>query len=201
MDMGLILQDVLNPPEVTLEVPAAGKDDREGELRQLFAQIEPCRLDGLSRVWDLCAEDLYGLAVWKTGSKDDARDVVQEVFVRLAGAGRRLRRVRRPLAYLLRMAHSAAIDTLRRRRRGESLTGAERLPLLDADPERAAEATRLSERLARLPDPQREAVFLRHFAGLSFRAIGTVTGVPTFTAASRYRLAIRRLRKLMGVEP
>ena len=200
MGMGLILQDVLNPPEAT-EVPAAGKEDRDNELRELFAELEPDRLDGLSRIWDLCAGDLFGLAVWRTGSKDDARDVVQEVFVRLARASSRLRRVRRPLAYLLRMAHSASIDVLRRRRPGQSLTEAERLPLLDAGPERAAEAARLSDRLAQLPDTQREAVYLRHFAGLSFRAIGTVTGVPTFTAASRCRLAIRRLRQLMGVEP
>ena len=52
-----------------------------------------------------------------------------------------------------------------------------------------------------LPPPQREALYLRHFAGLTFAQIGRVAGVPTFTAASRYRLGIRRLRRMMGIEP
>ena len=44
-------------------------------------------------------------------------------------------------------------------------------------------------------------MFLRHFMGMSFREMAAVTAVPTFTAASRYRLAMRRLRRLIGVEP
>ena len=52
-----------------------------------------------------------------------------------------------------------------------------------------------------LPPAQREAIYLRHFAGCSFAEIGRATGVPTFTAASRYRLGLQRLRRLVGVEP
>jgi DNA-directed RNA polymerase specialized sigma24 family protein len=44
-------------------------------------------------------------------------------------------------------------------------------------------------------------VFLKHFAELTFREIGRVTGVPMFTAAARYRLALRRLRQHLRVEP
>ena len=68
-----------------------------------------------------------------------------------------------------------------------------------ADPGTAADAARASRLLLGLPPAQREAVYLRHFAGLSVAEVGDVTGVPTFTAASRYRLGIGRLRKLMGV--
>jgi len=35
-------------------------------------------------------------------------------------------------------------------------------------------------------------------AGCSFREIAAITGVPAFTAASRCRLALARLRRLMG---
>ena len=65
----------------------------------------------------------------------------------------------------------------------------------------AVAAKNLPPGLRELPAPQREAIYLRHFAGCSFAEIGKATGVPTFTAASRYRLGMRRLRQLTGVEP
>ena len=54
---------------------------------------------------------------------------------------------------------------------------------------------RVSRLVFRLPVVQRIAVYLHCFAGLSFREVGKATGVPTFTAASRYRLAVRKLRR------
>jgi DNA-directed RNA polymerase specialized sigma24 family protein len=55
-------------------------------------------------------------------------------------------------------------------------------------------------RLARLPDEQRVVVALHLFEGFSFREIADVEHVPHFTIASRYRLALRRLRREAGVE-
>ena len=69
------------------------------------------------------------------------------------------------------------------------------------DPTVAVDADRASILLAGLPEKQREAVYLRHFCDLTFAEIGRVVGAPTFTAASRYRLGISRLRRLMGGEP
>jgi DNA-directed RNA polymerase specialized sigma24 family protein len=68
------------------------------------------------------------------------------------------------------------------------------------DVDARVDGRRATEMLLRLSPKLRETVFLRHLAGLSFREIAEVCGVPLFTAASRHRLAIRRLRKLMGVE-
>jgi RNA polymerase sigma-70 factor, ECF subfamily len=155
--------------------------------------------EALDTIWDLCTRDLYGLALWRTGSTTDAEDAVQEVFLRLARSPRSLAQARRPRAYLLAMAHRAAVDALRRRPR--ALRQADRPLLAPAtDPGRAADAERASRLAEGLPAKQRTVLFLRLFAELSFADIGRVTGVATFTAASRYRLAIRRLRKRMGVD-
>jgi DNA-directed RNA polymerase specialized sigma24 family protein len=42
---------------------------------------------------------------------------------------------------------------------------------------------------------------MRHFEECTFARIGRITGVPTFTAASRYRLGIGRLRRLLERRP
>ena len=63
--------------------------------------------------------------------------------------------------------------------------------------ERVVDARAASALLSRLPAEQREVIYLHDFADLSFREIGRVVGVPLFTAASRYRLGIGRLRDWM----
>ena len=177
-----------------------GEVDR---LKSLIAELGSGETAALDVLYATCSDDLYGLALWRTGSPADAADVVQEVFVRLAASRRRLGSVADPRAYMRRMAHRAAIDVHRRssRRREASLEECRLLESPDDSPERQAEARRISGLLVQLPAAQREAIYLRHFAGCSFAEIGRATGAPTFTAASRYRIGMRRLKRLAGVEP
>jgi len=179
---------------------ASAKEERgdEEQLAGALAAIARGDTAALADVWELMARELYALALWRSGSREDAADVVQDVFVKLAKLGPGLARVARPRSYLLAMAHRAAVDRRRRRRPTVSLDEAFLLP---ADGQPAAEGCRLNLALSALPAAQREAVFLRHWGDLSWREIAAVTGVPTFTAASRYRLAIGRLRAMLGVEP
>jgi len=170
-------------------------------LAAALADLAAGRLEALATLWDLVSDDLFGLALWRTGNRGDAEEALQETFVRLARAAGRMPRVSRPRAYLLAVAHRAAVDVVRKRRRSDPLEHAAELLAPTGDPGRRADAAHASRLLLALQPKQREAVFLRHYADLSFADIGRVTGVPTFTAASRYRLAIRRLRKQMGVEP
>jgi RNA polymerase sigma-70 factor (ECF subfamily) len=186
------------PAEVESDVnrPPTGDAVR---LAAAFVSLAAGDLEALAVVYDACADDLFGLALWRTGSREDAADAVQEVFVRLARRPDRIAKVRNVRAYLLAMAHSAAVDILRRRRKTVQAEDAILEPVT-VDHEGSADAGRLSCLLLRLPTAQREAVWLRHFAELSFAEIGDATGVPVFTAASRYRLGMRRLRRLLGVK-
>jgi RNA polymerase sigma-70 factor, ECF subfamily len=183
--------------EADLGATSRGADEPLAVAAQRLAGGDLAALDA---VWDLCARDLYGLALWRSGSAADAEDAVQEVFLRLARAPKTLARARGPRAYLLTMAHHAAVDMCRRRRPG--VLDADLLIVVAgpaADPGRLADARRASQLVGGLAPKQRAVIFLKHFAGLTFKEIGRVTGVPTFTASSRYRAALRRLREEMGV--
>jgi RNA polymerase sigma-70 factor (ECF subfamily) len=182
--------------------PAAASEGAEaGDLKALFRELAMGNLAALDRIYDAAATDIYRLALWRIGVPGDAEDVVQTVFVRLAEARARLAEVRDPKCFLLAMAHRAAVDR-RRRAAARALPLPEDPDLLQAareDPGRAIDARRASAALRRLPAAQREAIVLHHFSGLTFAAIGRVTGVPTFTAASRFRNGIKALRRLMGL--
>ncbi len=197
------------PPSPTSEDPAMSTrrgslhSRLEGRGRSLFAEIAGGSMEAVGELYDLAADDLYGLALWRTGGEDDAADVVQEVFARLASQGTKLLDVQEPAAWLLSVTHRAAIDVQRRRtRRREVPESAALLCPVDAgDPGRQMDARRASTFVQTLPAKQREVIYLRHFLELSFREIAELLHIPTFTAASRYRLGLRRLRKLIGENP
>jgi RNA polymerase sigma-70 factor (ECF subfamily) len=173
---------------------------RDG-IEGAFAALAAGEPDALAALYAASAADLFGLALWRTGSREDAADVVQDVFVKVMADPRRLAAVRRPRAWLLAVAHRCAVDVARRRRaEGPNPADDLVLPVVE-QPGRRVDGARLSALLHRLPPPQREALYLHHFAELTFREIGRITGVPTFTAATRYRLGLARLRRLLGVRP
>ena len=180
-------------------VSANPSDGTDARWREVFASLAEGRLAALDVLYDLASADVFRLALWRTGSREDAEDVVQDVFVRVAEQGPRLASVRHPKRWLLTVAHRRAVDLARRRQRCES-GSAEGIPYLVAtggDPDRAVEAAQISMHINRLPAKQREVILLRHFADCTFADIGRITGVPTFTAASRHRLAIAKLRRLL----
>jgi len=185
-------------PLISHESESAPRQADE-DWRDLFADLATGRLVALDELYDVAAPRLFGLALWRTGSKDDAADVVQEVFVRVAEQGARLAKVRNPRAWLLTVANRAAIDVTRRRSRHqtEPLEDCAYLAVADDDGERTLDATQVSVLLAGLPDTHRVVIYLKHFAGCTFAEIGDIVGVPKFTAASRYRNGIQKLRKLL----
>jgi len=69
----------------------------------------------LEELYDDHAQALYALALELTRSDADTKDILQEIFTKLARQPGILKGVRNVRAYLLRLAHNAAIDLMRRR--------------------------------------------------------------------------------------
>jgi RNA polymerase sigma-70 factor (ECF subfamily) len=196
--MGAVAEEV---PGESGEAQGTGEDGHfvgASELsrdtwRAVFARLAAGDPSALAALYEAAARQVFGLALWRTGSVEDASDVVQEVFLRVAQRHRRLAKVRDPKSWLLGVAHHVAIDVTRRRKRraAESLDVPKERQKNDKD-------RRSTRRIPAAPPAQRDVIYLRHFADCTFAVIGNITGVPTFTAASRYRLGIERLRRLMG---
>ena len=169
-------------------------------LRRAFVDLAGGDEAALDRIYDALAERVYAVACWRTGSRDEAADVVQETFVRLAERRQRLAEVEDPRAWLLTVAHRIATDRYRRRGRQqtESLDDQPQLEATTIDPDHRLDAARATRALAALPPLQRTAIVLHQFEGCTFAEIGRITRASTFTAASRYRLGLQKLRRLLG---
>jgi RNA polymerase sigma-70 factor (ECF subfamily) len=174
------------------------RDVRDAELTGLFVRLAGGDLEALGPIYDSCAAEIFAIANWRTGSRADAADCVQEVFVKLASSPAIVAGIRHARRYLLTMAHRSAVDRARTRRRTVALTDEPFLEAATFDPDRALDAARATAVLRQVPAAQREAIYLHHFSELTFREVARVTGVPTFTASSRYRLGMARLRALLG---
>jgi RNA polymerase sigma-70 factor (ECF subfamily) len=203
--MGAVVNEIPGAPVGEQETNEDKGITRARELsmdgwKDLFARLAAGDSSALEPLYRASARSIFGLALWRTGSVEDASDVVQEVFLRLAQGYRRLGKVKDARSWLLGVAHHVAVDSARRRKRrvSESLDEVPYLAAPETDDARAIDAARASRLLAHLPPAQRNVIYLRHFADCTFAVIGDITGVPTFTAASRYRLGIERLRRLMG---
>src|SRR5476649_1673151 len=69
----------------------------------------------IKRLYDEHAQPLYAFLLNFTHDEADTRDLLQEIFVKLAREPRLLDGVREERAFLIRLAHNAAIDLMRRR--------------------------------------------------------------------------------------
>ena len=152
----------------------------------------------LERIYDTYAGRLYAYLLTLVGNPGDSRDLLQDLFVKIARSGNCLDGVRNEKAYLFRIAHNLSVDFIRRaqsrRDRHRCVSEAEPRQFAPTDPDATAFANSVSEELWNLPDEQRAAVHLKLWIGLSFEEIADLLDIPANTAASRYRYGIQKLR-------
>jgi len=170
-------------------------DDRRD--RHLLARMARGDREALAELYDGHANALFGHALAFGCSAEDAEDLVQGVFAKLAGMGARLLGIRSAGAYLHRMVRAAFVDCERHRAvaREEPLDHVDR-----ANKTGIAEADRLAleAALVSLPVEQREVIVLHVVEGLTFREVAAATGASIWTVASRYRLGMNHLRRVLG---
>ncbi len=148
----------------------------------------------------------FALAIGMLRHEADARDALQEAFLK---AFRNLGSFHGDAAFstwLYRIVSNACIDRRRRRKitvEADDVTigavdSSPTLAVMPRNPHRELERTRLGERiqaaLAKLPDYHRDTVVLREVEGLSYAEIAEATGVSIGTVMSRLFHARQKLQ-------
>ena len=154
----------------------------------------------LTRLYDEYSQPLYAFLLNLTRDEADTRDLLQEIFIKLARDPDLLGGVREQRAFLIRLAHNAAIDLMRRRgtrdKTKENFAAEIISPFAPAsDPDEQTFRGELARALAELPEEQRAVVHLKLWEGLTFEAIAAALDLSPNTAASRYRYGLDKLRE------
>ena len=148
----------------------------------------------------------------RVADRDDAEDILQDVFYELVEAYRMIKPVEQVTAWLFRVARNRITDLFRRKQRealrnepatitedGERLQLEELLPSPDAGPDAAYARMVLLEELDaaldELPDEQREVFIAHEVMGQSFKELAAQTGTSVNTLLSRKHYAVLHLRE------
>ena len=140
---------------------------------QLVALFRAGNEDAFRTIHDRYRTRLYAyVRQMLGGSKSDAEDALQDVFLRAYSALRANGREIALRAWLYRVAHNRCIDQLRRPvPQAADVFDVSRAPVAD-DPstatERREELRRLVEDVRRLPEQQRSVLLMREMEGLSY---------------------------------
>ena len=145
----------------------------------------------------------------RVSDREDAEDILQDVFSELVEAYRLMKPIEQVGAWLFRVARNRIIDRFRKRKEeplseqvaedGEVLMLEELLPSPDAGPDaayaRSVLLEELEDALQELPPEQREVFVAHEIEGRSFKEIAAETGLTVNTLLSRKHYAVLHLRE------
>jgi len=161
----------------------------------------------LARLYDQYRVILFGLLVRILNSREEAEDVLQEVFLQVwRRAGDYDEQRGKPFTWLVTLTRSRAIDRLR------VLSARQRLATAAAQdqPAEASDALKETVRseqkdivrqaLAELPEEQRRTLLLAYFEGLTQTEIAAKLNAPLGTVKTRMRSAMTKLRETLRTQ-
>jgi RNA polymerase sigma-70 factor (ECF subfamily) len=159
----------------------------------------------LASLYDRYRVILFSLVLRILHSRDDAEDVLQELFLQVWKRASDFDESRgRPFTWLVTLARSRAIDRLRSlsardRAVTESVRAAAPDEWVDAvdDAIRSEQSAVVRRALAELPEEQRRALLLAYFEGLTQTEIAARLGAPLGTIKTRMRSGMLKLRELL----
>ncbi len=147
--------------------------------------------------------DTYTLAYRLTGNEEDARDVVQETYLRVHKGLKKFRRDAQFSTWLHRITSNCASTFLSRRSRNTHDPLPEDPVIADLNPQRDPEhqadmeglRSQLTDALRGLPPKLRAVVVLRDIYDLPHEAIASELGISESAAKVRLHRARKRLRQ------
>jgi RNA polymerase sigma-70 factor (ECF subfamily) len=142
---------------------------------------------------------LYRMAFRLMNSREEAEDIVQEVYVKLWGMRKDLHNYNSIEALCVRITRNLCLDHLRRRKVNHNAMKAEKIKE-ESYPETPSESLEKKENaeilhtlIASLPEPQRSLVHLRHLEGREYEEIAEMVNMNV----NAIRVSISRARKQM----
>ena len=155
----------------------------------------------MASLYDRYSSIVYAVALRVLRDTGAAEDVLQEVFMQLWRSPGAFDASRGNLGgWLAVIARNRSIDALRKRHPENDLEDC----VLSVEPDLAGDAARsvamekVRGALGQMPSPQRAALEMAYFEGMSHSEIAEKTGEPLGTVKTRIRAGLSALRKVFA---
>jgi RNA polymerase sigma-70 factor, ECF subfamily len=150
---------------------------------------------------------IFALAYRVIGREEEARDVVQETFLRAFRGIGKFRGQAKFSSWVYRIALNLCRDWIRRERRAPILPTPDGVDVIELAAEqgpvesiedlvaRNDMSKVVAELMTRLPEDQRTAIILKEYHGMTFQEIADLQGVPLSTVKTRLYQGLNVLRR------
>jgi RNA polymerase sigma-70 factor (ECF subfamily) len=154
-------------------------------------------------------EEYYGkianYAYAKTGDRAGAQDIAGEVFLKALKSLKSYKEQGIPMqAWLFKIARNLIVDHYRKAARGRTVPIDNVILADNSNPadeiEKRDDFARVSKVMEQLTDGQREVLELRFLSELTSKEVGIIMGKSDGAVREMQRVAIEKLRDLLGVE-
>jgi len=175
---------------------------------ELVARATAGDVDSFNQLVSRWERTIYALAYRTLGREEDARDVVQEAFLRAYRGLRGFKGEAKFSSWLYRITLNLCRDWIRRERRAPVVQPPEGIDAVDLADAQAAptesvedlvarrEMSRaVSRAMAELPEEQRTAIMLKEYHGLTFQEIADQLNCPLSTVKTRLYQGLSVLRR------
>jgi RNA polymerase sigma-70 factor (ECF subfamily) len=176
------------------------------EETEVISRCQQGDQDALKEIFDKYHKKVYRIAYGVVRHREEALDIVQEVFIKLFRSIKNFKGRSHFYTYLYRMVMNTAIDHVRK-------TGKEFISSLDEEgsfepsdqvergPERILLQKELEERVKvamdKLPAEQKAALIFRDVEGLSYQEMAEAMGCSIGTVMSRLHYGRKRIQELL----
>jgi len=181
--------------------PRPAQEDDVALLKAIAARNEAA----LAQLYDRYRAILFGLLMRILNNREEAEDVLQEVFLQVWRKATDFDENRgRPFTWLVTLARSRGIDRLRTLAARERVAETSAREVSEDISDAATDAFKSEQRglvtkaLSQLPDEQKRPLMLAYFDGLTQSEIAARLGAPLGTVKTRMRTGLISLRELLA---
>lgn len=167
---------------------------RNERIEDYLRGIADENMTSLRLLYEETSAGVYSFTLSMLKNREDAEDALQDVYLSIYRSAHQYTPMGRPLEWMMTITRNICLTKLRERKKRQELEREEEA-IEYFDTAQSDDRIALNEALKILSDEERRIIALHSVAGLKHREIAAVLDMPPSTARSKYRRALKKLRK------
>lgn len=170
----------------------------EKELNELFKEIKNNNKMAFEKLYSRYNKLVYGIAFSILKNKQDAEDMVQNVFTKIYSIDKNKLPSSNEASWLYSVTKNETINYLKNKKNNIDLDSIYELEDNNNEIDKIINQDKYNRIISRLNEKEREIVSLKILSNLSFEEIGKILNVPTGTIKWRYYKSVHTLKLLLS---
>ncbi|MGB3293478.1 MAG: sigma-70 family RNA polymerase sigma factor [Phormidesmis sp.] len=185
-------------------VPITQPNDGSPSDQELWFALQSGQTEALGLLYDRHASLVYGISLKVLGNAQEAEDLTQDIFVKLAQQASYDPKRGSLRTFLMILTRSRAIDRVRSRQSSQTNKARWQADYLPPTPSLSADdmiedeqSQDIKAALAQLSEQQQQVLYLAYYEGFTQTAIADQLNAPLSTIKARARRGLRQLRRIL----